>query len=64
MCLQGACFGAQLSARTGVLQFPTPAAVASQQQNPDKPQGVLLLGGSDTFMRVLFNRPNEDGGVA
>jgi hypothetical protein len=60
-------YGVRVSARNdrglSIPQFSTPAAAAPPQQKPDKPQDVLLLGDSDTSLRVLFNMPDDDGGV-
>jgi len=60
-------YGVRVSARNdrglSVPQFSTPAAAAPPQQKPAKPQDVLLLGDSDTSLRVLFNSPDDDGGV-
>jgi hypothetical protein len=38
------------------------ATAAPLQQSPDKPQNVVLLGDSDTSLRVPFNQPNDGGG--
>jgi hypothetical protein len=44
-------------------QYSNPLSLAPPLQKPGRPNNVKLVGDSDRSLRVLFNAPDDDGGV-